>query len=110
MPAACTCVCHACRALHDELRPYCCLCRPTPPPPCFPSLPPCPHLPSFLSLCCTQVIRKQDYSPASDVYAFGLIMWELLTWQLPWEQASPFQVGGRAGVVVVVVLGGGMGR
>ena len=34
----------------------------------------------------------QAYSAAADVYSFGLILWELLTWQLPWAELGPFQV------------------
>lgn len=33
------------------------------------------------------------HSKASDVYSFGLVMWEVLTFQTPFEgQASPWQV------------------
>jgi serine/threonine protein kinase len=42
-----------------------------------------------------QVIKSQAYGKASDVYAFGLIMWELLSWQLPYEELSSFQVSSR---------------
>lgn len=42
-----------------------------------------------------EVIAHQNFSKASDVYAFGLIMWELLTWALPFEQSSSYQVGRR---------------
>jgi serine/threonine protein kinase len=52
----------------------------------LPGLPACPAL---------QVIKSQAYGKASDVYAFGLIMWELLSWQLPYEDLSSFQVSSR---------------
>ena len=42
-----------------------------------------------------EVVTHQLYSKASDVYSFGIILWELLTWKLPWEDLGPFQVGWR---------------
>ena len=38
-----------------------------------------------------EVVTQQHYSKAADVYSFGLILWELLTWQLPWADLGPFQ-------------------
>ncbi len=39
-----------------------------------------------------QVILRQAFSKASDVYAFGLILWELITWDVPFKEMSQFQV------------------
>lgn len=39
-----------------------------------------------------EVVTQQHYSKAADVYSFGLILWEMLTWQLPWADLGPFQV------------------
>ena len=34
----------------------------------------------------------QAYSKAADVFSFGMILWELITWQMPWEEMGVFQV------------------
>lgn len=39
-----------------------------------------------------QAVASQDYSKAADVYSFGIVLWELLTWQIPWGNHNPFQV------------------
>lgn len=39
-----------------------------------------------------EIIHSRTFSAAGDVYAFGLILWELATWQLPFEQLSQFQI------------------
>ena len=39
-----------------------------------------------------QVVASQRFSKAADVYSFGIILWELVTWQVPWEDLNPFQV------------------
>ncbi|DBB01174.1 hypothetical protein WJX77_003342 [Trebouxia sp. C0004] len=39
-----------------------------------------------------EVVTDQAYSTAADVYSFGVILWELLTWQLPWADLGPFQI------------------
>lgn len=83
---------------------------------CFPHMQACK---SFMQLCCTcswmqhgavidsfllhmsvsvcicgalQAVASQDYSKAADVYSFGIVLWELLTWQIPWGDHNPFQV------------------
>ncbi|KAL4458293.1 hypothetical protein ABPG75_013158 [Micractinium tetrahymenae] len=39
-----------------------------------------------------EVLHGQRATAASDVYAFGLVMFEVLTWQLPWRNMHPYQI------------------
>lgn len=34
----------------------------------------------------------EAHSEKSDVYAFGLVLWELMTWQQPWVDRSEAEV------------------
>ena len=31
-----------------------------------------------------EVLEKREWIAASDIYSFGVIMWQMLTWELPW--------------------------
>jgi len=39
-----------------------------------------------------EILSGRGYTFSSDVYSFGVIMWELLTWRLPWSECGPWQV------------------
>jgi serine/threonine protein kinase len=39
-----------------------------------------------------EVIRDSQIGPAGDVYSFAIIMWEVLTWQQPYEEMMSVQV------------------
>lgn len=47
-----------------------------------------------------EILAGKGYTTTSDVYAFGIILWELLTWQVPWTSEGPWQV-----VAMVTELG-----
>lgn len=42
-----------------------------------------------------------ELTPACDVYSYGVCLWELLTWQKPWDNKSPW-------AIVQLVTGGGV--
>ena len=39
-----------------------------------------------------EIIRDAHFTKPGDVYAFGLIMWEMITWMLPYDSMSSFQM------------------
>ncbi len=54
-----------------------------------------------------EVMSSLSITFKADVYSFGLVMWELLTWRKPYDHLMSVQVG--AGVVTAVQPGGGRG-
>ena len=38
-----------------------------------------------------EVVAGKSYDRAADVYSFGIILWELATWRIPWEDLGPWQ-------------------
>ena len=47
-----------------------------------------------------EVMAGEGASLASDVFSFAVVMWEVLTLEVPWTKANPWQL-------VSLILGGG---
>jgi serine/threonine protein kinase len=39
-----------------------------------------------------EILSGKGYTFSSDVYSFGMILWEVLTWTVPWNDISHWQV------------------
>ena len=37
------------------------------------------------------MVAGKSYDRAADVYSFGIILWELATWRIPWDELGPWQ-------------------
>lgn len=45
---------------------------------------------------CSWAAPNSRVRPPADVYAFGAVLWELLTWELPFRDMNMFQAGAAA--------------
>ena len=53
-----------------------------------------------------EVLAGSHYDRAADVYAFGVILWEILTWQVPWDDLGPWQVSAYRNCGIAVTING----
>lgn len=45
----------------------------------------------------TEAIVDKAYSEASDAWSFGVLLWEMVTGRVPWEEEEALQVAMRVG-------------
>lgn len=45
----------------------------------------------------TEAIVNKAYSEASDAWSFGVLLWELVTGRMPWEEDDALQVAVKVG-------------
>ena len=51
-----------------------------------------------------ELLAGGEYSHAHDTYAFGVILWEILTLQVPWKSEEASEEGHRRGMSEVKIL------
>lgn len=39
-----------------------------------------------------EILAGRGYTFSSDIYSFGIILWEFMTWRVPWHEYGPWQV------------------
>ena len=39
-----------------------------------------------------EILKGEPATLEADVFAFGIVLWELMTWQLPWGQENPWAI------------------
>jgi serine/threonine protein kinase len=44
-----------------------------------------------------EILRCERYCDKADVFSYGVVLWELLTGEPPWEGMNAMQVRGAAG-------------
>lgn len=44
-----------------------------------------------------EILRGDSFDESADVYSYGVVLWELLTGRLPWENLNPMQVVAAVG-------------
>lgn len=44
-----------------------------------------------------EILAGRGYTFSSDIYSFGIILWEFMTWRVPWHEYGPWQVRERKG-------------
>ena len=42
-----------------------------------------------------EVLQGKPYQSAADVHSFGVVLWELLTGEIPWKGQTPYQILGH---------------
>ena len=47
---------------------------------------------SIVGMQAPEILERSPATMASDVYSFGLVMWEVLVWQLPWTGEPMYTV------------------
>jgi serine/threonine protein kinase len=44
-----------------------------------------------------EILQGRAAAPPADVFAFGVVLWELLSWELPWGTTGPWVIVGALG-------------
>lgn len=53
-----------------------------------------------------EILAGKGYTFSSDIYSFGIILWEFMTWRVPWHEYGPWQVCAIAGKIPFLAVCG----